>query len=425
MTRKIPYLFLLLVLSWGATLHAQQRFPQPEFGSGYKYPEYSAANPSSPLWEYVDVGILVVLLAVTTRLTLKTRSRRSILLMSLFSLCYFGFFRKGCICSIGAIQNVALVLFNDGYALPLSALLFFLIPILFTIAFGRQFCAGVCPFGAIQELTGIYPLKTPRSMEVILSMVPYIYLAFAVLFAATDTHFIICKYDPYVGIFRLNGPATIIVFGILLLISGIFINRPYCRYLCPYGVILNWVSRFAGRHLSITPDICTNCRLCEDACPYEGIEPATLSRVEDNREKARKRFAGALLFLPIITLGGAIFVQAFSENLATVHSSVRLAREIRLEKTRGIDAVSIEAAVFKESGKTIDQLFQEERQILGRFRKSTLWVGGFLGLSFALALLLTTISRRREEYKPHQGKCYSCGRCFEYCPVHIEKLHSK
>ena len=69
--------------------------------------------------------------------------------------------------------------------------------------------------------------------------------------------------------------------------------------------------------------------------------------------------------------------------------------------------------------------FAEERQIIERFKKGTPWVGGFLGLSLGLALLLTTINKRREVYEPDQGKCYSCGRCFEYCPIHIEKSHSK
>ena len=116
--------------------------------------------------------------------------------MSVFSLAYFGFYRQGCICSVGSVQNVALALFNDSYTIPLTALLFFIIPLLFALAYGRVFCAGVCPLGAIQELTGFNPVKLPKTVEIVLASVPFIYLALAVLFAATNSQFIICRYDP-------------------------------------------------------------------------------------------------------------------------------------------------------------------------------------------------------------------------------------
>ena len=422
MNKRVPYIVLFILLAWHAVLYAQQRFPKPEFDSGYVYPEYQFTNPRSAAWEYIDVAILVAVLLVTTWLTLYKRSRNGIIWTSVFSLAYFGFFREGCICSIGSVQNMALALFNESYTLPLSAFLFFLIPILFALAFGRQFCAGACPLGAIQELTGFYPVKLPRVAEVILTSVPYIYLALAILFAATDSQFIICKYDPFVGIFRLNAPATMIIFGVLLLVAGMFINRPYCRFLCPYGVILSWMSRFSGKHLTIAPTKCVNCRLCENSCPYNAIIPSNFEELPEKSETSRKRFTIFLLLIPVLLAAGTLFTTRFSDNLAMVHRNVRLASEIRLERESGIAAVSQQAVTFKESGKTVEVLYQEEEVIKERFRKGTPLVGGFLGLSLGIALLALSTRRLREEYKPDQGKCYSCGRCFEYCPLHNNKV---
>ena len=245
------------------------------------------------------------LLLVTSWLALKKRSRQGLSWMSVFSLAYFGFYRQGCICSVGSVQNVSLALFNEGYTIPLTALLFFIIPLLFALAYGRVFCAGVCPLGAIQELTGFKPVKLHKNVEVVLASVPFVYLALSVLFAATNSQFIICRYDPFVGIFRLDAPYTMIIFGALLLLSGIFVNSPYCRFLCPYGVLLNIFSRFAGKHLTITPAECTNCRLCEESCPYNAIIPSNPEQQTEDPEKSRRQFILYFLFIPLFAVAGA------------------------------------------------------------------------------------------------------------------------
>jgi NosR/NirI family nitrous oxide reductase transcriptional regulator len=415
--KRLPYIILTLLLLWHAVLFAQDRFPRPEFESGYTYPTNQLPLQRSVIWEYIDVAVLIAALAVTTWLALKKRSRQGLIWMSVFSLAYFGFFREGCICSVGSVQNVSLALFNTGYSIPVTALLFFLIPLIFALAYGRVFCAGVCPFGAIQELTGIKPVKLPKAVESVMAAVPFIYLATAVLFSALNSQFLICRFDPFVGIFRLDAPYTMIVFGILLLLAGIFINRPYCRYLCPYGVLLNIFSRFAGKHLTITPAECTNCRLCENVCPYDAILPSDIVQEKETAAKSRKRFFIYLALVPVFAIAGGLVFYNLAPALAKINRQVRLANEIRAENENGVAAISKAAAAFKEAGKTDDELFAEEAMIITRFRKASPWAGIFLGLCLGLSMVSLTVRRKRTEYKPHQGKCYSCGRCFKYCPV--------
>ncbi len=421
MSKKVPYILLLILLIWHAAVFAQDRFPRPEFETGYVYPVDQMPRQRSVAWEYIDVAVLIMALSVTTWLALKKRSRQGLVWMSVFSLAYFGFYREGCICAVGSVQNVSLALFNNSYTIPLTALLFFLIPLIFALFAGRVFCAGVCPLGAIQELTGIRPVKLPKTVESIMAAVPFIYLGLAVLFAAMESQFIICRYDPFVGIFRLDAPYTMIIFGALLLLAGVFVNRPYCRYLCPYGVLLNLFSRFSSRHLTITPAECINCRLCEDVCPYDAILPSNDSGGKEEPAKPRKRFYVYLLLVPVFAAAGGIILNNLAPALATMHNDVRLAREIRLEKETGVEAVSKAAVAFKEAGKTEEELFANELTIVSRFKKASPWAGVFLGLSLGLAMVSLTTTRRRTGYVPHQGKCYSCGRCFKYCPVQPEK----
>jgi NosR/NirI family transcriptional regulator, nitrous oxide reductase regulator len=416
-----PYIILFLLFAWHSVLFAQQRFPRPEFESGYVYPLNQLPNQRGPMWEYLDVAVLIGALTVTSWLALKKRSRTGLIWISVFSLAYFGFYREGCICAVGSVQNISLALFNSNYAMPLSALLFFIVPLLFALAFGRVFCAGVCPLGAIQELTGIKPVKLHKGVETFLATIPFVYLALAVLYAATGSQFIICKYDPFVGIFRMDAPYTMIIFGALLLLAGIFVNRPYCRYLCPYGVLQNIFSRFAGKHLTITPAECTNCRLCEEVCPYDAIIPSDTVQNIEKKETSRKRFVLYFLLIPVLAVAGGLILYNLAPSLATVNSTVRLAREIRLEKNKGIEAISTSAVAFKESGKTEEELFNEELVMIDRFRKAAPWAGIFLGLSIGIGFVSLSLRTIRTEYKPDQGRCFSCGRCFKYCPIEVKK----
>ncbi|MHC5086583.1 MAG: 4Fe-4S binding protein, partial [Planctomycetota bacterium] len=40
-------------------------------------------------------------------------------------------------------------------------MVFFFSPLVFTLFFGRSFCAAVCPLGVIQDLVLLRPLKVP------------------------------------------------------------------------------------------------------------------------------------------------------------------------------------------------------------------------------------------------------------------------
>jgi len=367
----------------------------------------------------MDVAVLIIALLATAWMVIKKRSRQGLLWISLFSLAYFGFYRQGCICSIGSIQNVSLALFNDTYAIPLSALLFFSIPLIAALFFGRVFCAGVCPLGAIQELTGFRQVRIPRRVEAVLAAIPFVYLGLAVLFASTESQFVICRYDPFVGFFRIDAPYTMVIFGSLLLIVGIFVNRPYCRYLCPYGVLQNIFSRFSVSHMTITPAECRNCRLCESGCPYDAILQSD-PNIEKERPKStwKESFKYALI-IPVLAAAFAVILYNLASTLAVVNDNVKLAREIRLEKEEGIKAVSKNAIAFYESGKTDDELFSEELKIISRFRKYTPWAGIFLGLSLGIGLFRLTVRTLRQDYEPDRGRCYSCAKCMKFCPVKL------
>jgi ferredoxin len=367
--------------------------------------------------EWLDVAVLTGALALTAWLALRKRSRRGVLAVSLFSILYFGFFRQGCICPVGSIQNVAVALASRSSVLPWTVVLLFLLPLVFALFFGRVFCAAVCPLGAIQDIVIRRPVKLPRAVAGALGLGPYLALGLAVLYAVTGAGFVICRHDPFVGFYRLGAPVTMLVSGAVFLLIGIFVARPYCRFLCPYSVLLNWMSRFAARHVTITPDKCVDCRLCEEACPFDCILPTTPERPPESRPAARRRLGRAVALLPVSILLGTLAGWSLHSVLAESHPVVRLAGRISLEERGRSKTYTVESEAFRGTGQPTAQLYEEARAIVGRFRVGSAMVGGFLGFVVGGQLAGLALWSRRKEYEIDRGKCLSCGRCFEYCPV--------
>ena len=48
--------------------------------------------------------------------------------------------------------------------------------------------------------------------------------------------------------------------------------------------------------------------------------------------------------------------------------------------------------------------------------KNYLLLAGFV-IALGIGMLSLNIRPRRNDYVPDQGKCFSCGRCFKYCPI--------
>ena len=244
-------------------------------GEGYEVPEVQRPPPTSIARQLLDLGLLAGALGLAAWFVLNRRSRRYVVLLATASLAYFGFFREGCICPIGSIQNVTTALVDPSYAIPYFVIGIFVLPLVAALFFGRVFCSGVCALGAIQELVLLKPIEVPRWLDRLLGSLKWVYLVAAIVFAvlpAVNRDFIICRFDPFVGFFRFTGTFPMFLLGGALLLLGVFVGRPYCRYLCPYGALLSVFSRYAWKSVSITPDRELDCGLCERACPYGAIE---------------------------------------------------------------------------------------------------------------------------------------------------------
>lgn len=399
------------------TLVQEQRFPKPEFQSGYEVPETVIPQPDSFLMDYLDVGLLVLVMSLTAWFIFKKRSRKGILWLSVFSLAYFGFFREGCICSVGSIQNMALALFGEGYAVPFTVILTFAIPLLFALVMGRLFCASACPLGVIQDLVIVKAVKVAPWIQKSLGLFPFVYLSFAVLYAATGTDFIICKFDPFVGFFRLGAEFHMLVLGVAFLLIGMFVARPYCRFVCPYGALLKTFSRLSFKHLSITPKECISCKLCKDSCPFDAIEFPSDEKTNKPTNADFKRFVWYLVLIPVIMLLLGWAVSGSYRLLASVHPDVAMVQLLKTDPAALSSKGNLDVDTFLASGRTVAELQKDAQVVLDAFKMGGWYAGGFIGLVIGLFLLGEVTYKKKEIYQADRANCFSCGRCMDYCPV--------
>ena len=416
------YFLLISILLFTAVqtfaADAKQRFPKPEFATGYAQPNTTAPSARFLFLEYLDVFVLFVVLSVVTWFVLKKRSRKGVFWTSVFSLLYFGFYREGCICSIGSIQNVVLGIVDPTYAIPLTALLFFLLPLIFSLFVGRVFCAGACPLGAIQDIIAIRPIELPKWIQKVLGLIPYLYLGLAVLFVATKSEFIICRYDPFVGFFRFEAPFHMMILGILFLVIGIFVARPYCRFFCPYSVLLGWMSKFSSKHLTITPAKCIQCKLCANSCPFGAIDEPVVET--GKRRSSVNRLMVYFVILPLWIGFGGFAGSMMHVPLSRFNSTVYMAEQIVKHPEIKDDPKNIDVRTFMSSGKSTDQLVLEADQIRHQFYIGGWLLGGFMGLVIGTSLIGLSTFRKREDWEPNKTNCLSCARCMDYCPVKKE-----
>jgi len=408
-----------------ASASAEQRFPPPDFQSGHQLP-VTTTPPARALWlQYTDVAVLAAALALATWLAHKRRSRRAMLGLSLFSLLYFGFYRQGCICAIGAPQNVALALFRDTYTVPLTALAFFFLPLVTALFFGRSFCAAVCPHGAIQDLVLVKPVTVPRWVEQALGVVPYAFLGLGLLFAATGSGFLICRWDPFVPIFRLTGGLTILLVGAAFLLVGMFVGRPYCRFLCPYGALLKLAGKVSKWRVRITPNLCTQCKLCEKACPFGAIrEPSPEPPPGPLLRGERRRFVALLALLPLLGLLGGWAGSRFAVAASGINAQVNLAERHLAAKAGETPPVLTkpEQAALARAQRTERDLLAAAVAARRQLGLGGWMLGGALGLFLGAKLLGFSLWTRRTDWEPDAGDCVACARCFHSCPQELIRL---
>jgi len=147
------------------------------------------------------------------------------------------------------------------------------------------FCGWLCPFGALQELLntaakrlGVHQIVVPFGLHE--RLWPIKYIAFLGLFAlslhSVTYAFVFAEIEPFKTVITLKFMREwpFLIYAGLLLLAGLFIERAYCRYLCPLGAALAIPARLRMfEWLKRRPQCGRECRICAVRCTVQAIHP--------------------------------------------------------------------------------------------------------------------------------------------------------
>lgn len=108
------------------------------------------------------------------------------------------------------------------------------------------YCTYICPFGAAQELAGkVYKSKIKIPSKVIAILKHTRQIITAVIFIAMwlGTSTTIAGYEPFAAFIFKHASIPVIIIAIISIVLSIFTPRPWCRYACPTGQLLQWVEK--------------------------------------------------------------------------------------------------------------------------------------------------------------------------------------
>ncbi len=154
------------------------------------------------------------------------------------------------------------------------------------------YCGWLCPFGALQELTnaaaqrlGVKQIAVPQALHERLWVIKYsLFMGILALsFYSMHDALILAEAEPFKTAISLRFVRAwpFLLFVAALLFAGLFIERFFCRYLCPLGAglaipaklkIFDWLKR--------RPQCGRECRLCETKCTVGAID--AIGRINAN-----------------------------------------------------------------------------------------------------------------------------------------------
>jgi len=263
--------------------------PPTATGTGVDWRDIWRGHPVKITVLGAALATLTVILFLQDFVTRRSRLHRWIRIGFLsWTLVWLGWYAGAQLTVVNMIADIH-ALFTDfrwDFVLvdPLIAILS-----VFTLAglflWGRAvFCGWLCPFGALQELVSmaarrfrVRQISIPIALHERLIAVKYLLFLSLVTasFFSWDLAMKGAEVEPFKAaiILRFMTEWPMVVYALALTAASVFVERFYCRFMCPLGGglsifgrvrMFNWLKRH--------PECGTQCRICETVCPVGAIK---------------------------------------------------------------------------------------------------------------------------------------------------------
>ena len=200
------------------------------------------------------------------------------------------------LCPFGGVVSIYQVATAGTFVKKIhqSAWVLMWIGLLLALLFGPVFCGWICPFGTFQEwiggigkrLLGLrYNRLIPAGVDRWLRYLRYAVLAWVLYMTAMTGKLFFGDYDPYFALFNFWS-SEVAIGGILVLavvvVASLLVERPFCKYACPYGAVLGVFNRLRIFKIKRNAPTCIDCKACDRACPMN-IPVSTSGMVRDHQ----------------------------------------------------------------------------------------------------------------------------------------------
>ncbi|MDC7241941.1 MAG: 4Fe-4S binding protein [Spirochaetales bacterium] len=185
------------------------------------------------------------------------------------------------VCPLGGVVSIHTLITGGTFVKKTheSSLVLMYIVFASALVLGPLFCGWICPFGSFQEALGrigkrLFKKKfnrfIPYRFDRWLRYLRYLVLVWVLFMTARSGQLIFAGVDPYFALFQFwTGEVAIggfIVLGATTILS-LFVERPFCKYACPFGAVLGIFNLFRLVPLKRNSATCISCKKCSKVCP--------------------------------------------------------------------------------------------------------------------------------------------------------------
>jgi len=200
------------------------------------------------------------------------------------------------ICPFGGVETASTLLLYGSYIPKLhqSTLVIFALVFLSSVLFGPILCGYICPLGSIQEWFGKLGKKlfkkkynhfVPKKLDKSLRYLRYLSLIAVVYLTGKTLTLIFLDVDPYYALMNFyTGEVAIgaLITLVVTLSLSLLVERPWCKYVCPYGALLGLTNLFRLFTIKRKESTCIDCHICDNVCPMN-IEVSKKVSIRDHQ----------------------------------------------------------------------------------------------------------------------------------------------